>query len=264
MMATAPAPQTFGVFVSAAAPPLPDQLPMVHVTDSCPAAKVLETGEIQNRLCSRFNENLAYFFYGRSSYRSRLRKPTNVVAWAPVAFVLKFDPSAHQLKRVYPFDTGAFIADLYSKYLHTNLRLSDFELQADIAEAQRCVKTFFVSNEAYERDRPISVPYPASNFAVDCFSKLIMNGGEDDIDDRRSCVELQLGAAVSLRDSVIHAVVVPECLLDDPEFVELVRSTCRVEPLGYRFIRANSHEWYGALGQTVSSVVREAMSHAKN
>src|SRR5258706_981135 len=87
-------------------------LPLVHTTESYYLKKILKTGYIEARPCNVFTgEKLAYFFVGRAAYKRELSQEAEY--WElPSCIVRSF--TTHGVKRIFPFDSGAFKAKRYS------------------------------------------------------------------------------------------------------------------------------------------------------
>jgi hypothetical protein len=135
--------------VSATNQPCP-RLPLVHSTDSYVLEDVLSAGAIAPQECNVFTgEALIYFFYGRPAFRPNLdAAPTGLKHYFPVCLLFKPDWTT-RVKRIFPFDSGAFQNGLYGAFLHPRMKLGDFGLEADMATPGKIVAKFFGSNPAY-------------------------------------------------------------------------------------------------------------------
>src|SRR4051794_32227642 len=84
------------------APPLP----AVHTTEAYFAKKVVEKGLLEARPCKVFRgERLPYFFVGRAAYKRELGSEAEY--WE-LPSCLVFDFFTDGVKRIFPFDSGAF------------------------------------------------------------------------------------------------------------------------------------------------------------
>ena len=121
-------------------------LPLVHTTPFDSAENILEKAKLEKRCCSEFKENLLYFFYARPAYRSKDDEVVSSESLLPVVFIVK--PTEVDIKRAYPFDTGA-----YSRYVPTHLPESgnriDYELPNDLMSVQQYVKAVCGNNWSY-------------------------------------------------------------------------------------------------------------------
>jgi hypothetical protein len=111
---------------------------------------MIEHGTIKPQRCTVFNEDLIYAFYGRPAYRSRYDDSIGLVARAPVIVVLSPDLVVSGT-RLYPFDTGAYAAGRYQRWLHSNTVVDDFAQPATSEAARLHVSAFFQSYENYLR-----------------------------------------------------------------------------------------------------------------
>lgn len=246
----------FEDFVASKIPPHPNVLPLVHVTQSFSVKDILKSRAIRAIHCKVFSEDLAYFFYGVARYRSSATAANKIRAWLPSAFIIRLDPKKADIRRVFPFDSGAFKGDRFSSFFHPDMKIDDFLLPGGELAAQKCVQTFYASNKSYQSESPIKdLSYPQANFHVDSYKELISSGSTDAIDHRRSAIEFQIGDDVNLGDHEVIAVIIPESLMDDKEWVKLIRTACQVEPLPYFVSKTPSDFQHGGLSQVVNEIV---------
>ena len=233
----------------------------MHVTLSFWGDKILKEGVIKAIPCKEFSdEPLTYFFYGTARYRSRPAKASLIHLWLPMAFILKLDTTKLDIKRVFPFDSGAFKGGQYGETFHPAMPIEDFQLSAGSLAAQKCVQTFYGDNQSYLTELPISgLKYPAANFHINSYIELISNGTPDELDHRRSAIEFQIGTAVDLNQHEVIAVVIPDRLMDDEDFVNRIRSLCKVDPISYKTSKAPSDFLYGGLSQVVGQVISKLL-----
>jgi hypothetical protein len=98
-----------------------------HSTDAFALRNILESGMFVPRLCPVFKKDLLYFFYGRPAYRKSTGESIGIPARAPVVFVLAPD-LVDMGVRVFPFDTGAYAAGRYGRWIHESMVMEDFEM----------------------------------------------------------------------------------------------------------------------------------------
>lgn len=204
----------FRAFVNASGETLP-RLPLVHSTDSYIFEDVLDNGVIAPQSCNVFKgEALTYFFYGRPSFRPNLgAEPTSLKHYFPVCLLFKPDWSA-SIKRVFPFDSGAFHNGFYKSYLHEKMKLGDFGLEADVSSPAKVVSCFFGSNPAYLTGSPKVAPtIDPSEFEAESYLALIHAKDSNALDSRSSSIELQTSEAISLTNA-IAAVIIPSTFSD--------------------------------------------------
>ena len=193
-----------------AAEPLPTQLPLVHSTDAYRFVDMAEEDAITPQACSVFTgERLTYFFYGRPSFRPNAQEePTGLDHYLPVCLILRPD-FALQIKRIFPFDSGAFHHSFYAAYFHKLMALQDFELTPSPETPGRLVSRFYGSNAAYLYSKdPKLEDIDPEEFEARSYLELISARGGNAIDSRGAGVEIQTQEAIKLTEAV-EAVIVP-------------------------------------------------------
>jgi hypothetical protein len=191
------------------------RLPLVHSTDSYILADMLDKGEISPQSCSVFNgEALTYLFYGRPAFRpNNSAEPTSLGHYFPVCLLMKPTWQGN-VKRVFPFDSGAFQQELYGAYLHKKMKLGDFRLEADMSTPGKLITLFFGNVPAYLRARPeSSVNFDAAEFEAQSYRALINAKDGNAIDSRGSGIEVQTSEPISISDS-LAAVILPSTFVD--------------------------------------------------
>src|SRR5262249_40288208 len=131
------------------------RLPLIHNTDSYTLEDVLADSKVSPHGCTVFTgEALVYLFYGRPAFRPNLdAEPTALKHYFPVFLIFK--PTwATKIRRVFPFDSGAFQNEFYRNYVHRKMRLGDFALEPDMTSPGKIVFQFFGSNPAYLLGKP--------------------------------------------------------------------------------------------------------------
>lgn len=228
------------------------ELPLVHSTNCVQFAQMQATGVLAPQDCPVFGEPLLYFFYGRPVYRPSKRGATPDTRYdlCPVCFVFK--PGAlGSCARVFPFDSGALDAGLFDPPIARADR-DNYSLAPVLQTAQRLVEVFFETNGQYYLGEPRKVfAAPAGELEIERYWQLITSSGEADFDERRSAIEVQCGAAVTLRDN-LHAVIMPAVFLDEPEVCRAVAQEWRAIPLTYETYR-------GAIPNEYTRVIAEKL-----
>lgn len=254
-------PSKFSSFVQGTTEPLPRPLPICHATQAFLGTKILEAGFIAPKECVNFNESLIYCFYGKSSYRSKLQEPTLLSAYLPMLFIVEHDWKVQTPRRMFPFDTGAMKGGRFDPYMHPLMTVDEFALGDDVDAARKFVKCFFGDNKRYLRNKPIeNLSFPATNFYIEGFYRLILNFASNRVDGRRATLELQLAQPLPLRETKFFAVVVPELFLDDREFVQSVEDNCGVSPTSYVPPDGSSDLWYGAMESVATTLIMQRES----
>lgn len=192
------------------AAPSQDLLPFFHSCDGFYFRAILENRKLATSKCSVFNdEELLYLFYGRPAYKSANQKSTSLPFFFPVAFILNSE-SIGDIKRIAPFDTGAFKKGLYSAYLHENMSIDKFLLRPEKATISKAINYFFESNEDYFLGKPKNeIKYDAFDFEVAAYHNLIKNASQTNEDDRKASFEIQLEHEILLTEESLEAVIMP-------------------------------------------------------
>lgn len=208
-------------------------LPFVRNTDVYGLVNALADDKLVPQGCTVFvGEPLLYFFYGRPSYRVNANeKPTSLEHYLPVCLLFR-SAAIHPIKRVFPFDTGAFKNDMYRDALHKKMELNDFGLAPDPSTPGRVISLFFGSVEAYLSARADSSSQfdPAIPEAVS-YHALITQRLSNSVDNRVSGIEVQLEGELDL-DGNVEAVVLPSTLLDSPTLQAQLLAK-KIAPLPY-------------------------------
>lgn len=191
------------------------RLPLVHSTDSYIFEDILTEEAITPQACNVFcGEALTYFFYGRPSFRPNIdAEPAGLKHYFPVCLLFKQEWTTC-VKRVFPFDSGAFHNGFYGAYLHNKMQLGDFGLEADMSAAGKVISLFFGSNPAYLVGKPKTLPsIDPSEFEAQSYLALIHAKDSNAVDSRGSGIEVQTTETVSITDAVA-AVIIPSTFVD--------------------------------------------------
>ncbi|MFA1676271.1 hypothetical protein ACDY97_26895 [Rhizobium mongolense] len=189
--------------------PARPKLPLVHSTDAYTLADALEDGSLEPRACDVFiGEALIYTFYGRPSFRPNMSEPaTSLDHYLPVCLIFK-SSFAQDIKRVFPFDTGAFANDYYRTFMHKRMALGDFALEADLDTPGRAITTFFGSARNYLHAVPdTKMQFDPAQFEARSYAALIDAKDSNAMDSRGSGIEVQIADPISIGKWVEAAVV---------------------------------------------------------
>jgi hypothetical protein len=223
-------------------------LPLVHITRAYSFDEILQGDTLEPGDCEIFNEKLIYLFYGRPAYRAKEGNNARLEFEWPIVFV--FDPEKLAfIKRVFPFDTGAFAQKLYTEFFDKRSELSDFALEPSIESAKKFVATFYQSNnEYYQGGSKKNVEIPLRQFEAQGVHELArLPGLQGARDERSSAIELQISQAISFKDALI-AIVLPSPYLDDPEILSALNRWNVKEVHSYTTLHNMSGEaWVGEI-----------------
>jgi hypothetical protein len=190
-------------------------MPLTHISNGIIAEDIIRCDEIDVKLCQVFSEYLAYFFYGRPAYRLNGDSSVKFEAACPYCFIFNSVLVA-EAKTIFAFDTGAFHARLYKKYMMPDMNVEDFSLEKDSTRPNRIISSVFSSMRAYfDGDitqvvdkNEVSEPW---DFHVRAYLDLISSSGRNDPDDRICSIEVIFDKKIPLCGN-IKAVIVPHTL----------------------------------------------------
>jgi hypothetical protein len=131
--------------------------------------------------------------------------------------VLLFDEELIKAgKRLYPFDTGAFITNRYENWIHPKMKLTDFELKCTMEAPRKHVAAFFGTNQNYLKTRTKKeMKAHSGEFEVQALIDLFQEHApkvkrEERIDDRRMVIELQVDSGIEINAHPLLAVIYPD------------------------------------------------------
>ena len=201
--------ETFG-----AAGPL---LPLTHAAALSTFRKIATGDSIMPQQCDRMGDTLTYLFYGKPAYRTP-SVPSEKLSWgAPIVFVI--DPNiALDIKRVVPFDSGAFVDGMYGNIFPKDSNLQMFELEKNLDGAQKCVTAFYGDNSAYfsglspknERFSDFDFELQGIQFLANRVGEITSSGKI--IDERSSSIEIQIISDILIARYVKY-LLIPDTLL---------------------------------------------------
>jgi hypothetical protein len=204
-------------------------LPLVHTTESYYLKKIVESGAIQAQRCDVFREEkLSYFFVGRAAYKRDLQQEAEY--WElPTCLVFSFFIDG--VKRIFPFDSGAFDNKRYPSFINM-MELDDFVVTDDNQAPHKLIGTFFSSARSYYRLAARPKEQFESMFDVDVLDeemkalhKLIQHKDKQ-FDDRRFAIEMQFDHDIELKDRKPILAIFPETYLSNEKYI------AKIEALG--------------------------------
>ncbi|CDZ59612.1 hypothetical protein [Neorhizobium galegae] len=210
-------------------------LPLIHTTSTNGFRHILRDKAIKaHKECPVFKEWLVYFFYGRPAYKISVDEATQRVTdeYLPVAFITRPD-AVSNIKRIFPFDSGAFDNAAYGGVHHRSSTLADYELAPALKSARRVVRAFFNTNQNYVLGEPQQRRVNAfDNPEVNAYLTLIDGTTDLSIDDRRYSIEIQTLDPVTLANDVV-AIVMPLSWLNSKSVRRLLKDNPSIQPLTY-------------------------------
>lgn len=200
--------QRFKVLVDEASEAKPC-LPLVHLTDAYQFEEAISDRKLRPQPCTVFEgEALTYLFYGRPSFRpNQSAEPTSLGHYFPICLLFNTEFTI-QIKRVFPFDSGAFQSGLYANHLHRNMKLGDFGLEPDASTPPKLISLFFGTVPSYLTGRTTPGPFDPAQFEAQSYVSIITDRDANSVDSRGSSIEVQTSEAIELK-AAIAAVVMP-------------------------------------------------------
>jgi hypothetical protein len=237
-----------------------ETLPYVHTTRSYNIASIKDTQSIDAKRCRHFNEDLIYLFVGRPAYK-RPSAGSAAEYWElPCCFI--FDEVADFLvKRVYPFDSGAFRDGRYPEYIDF-MDFREFEVD-DAGAPGRMVSAFFGDSARYFRGTPKGKEDFENEFQlgvleaeIKALRRLAEDGTPAGFDDRRFTIEVQVADKIDFRTNPPAAVVLPSIYLRDEAVRAKIIDEWGAEPLTYEMYGLSQDKYDGIIYAKVEEYYR--------
>ncbi|MGY2849110.1 hypothetical protein BSN85_12070 [Bradyrhizobium brasilense] len=241
---------------------VPKSPPWVHSTPSARLFDIVQQEKLLAVKCSIFKgEKLCYLFVGRAAYKTR--DTLNPEPWQlPSVFVMRFN-TPPPLKRIHPFDSGAFKTGRMPDYL-TTFGLDDFNVGSDQDQIGRLISLYFDTPRRYVdrnaldqeklKDEHLLNMSHAKILAV---SKLYNEGATKNCDDRAAAIELQVEQDIPLKKENLLGVVIPEEYLRTPGVRESILTLTNIIET-YRLLPLKLSQHYGLVYDCVESVYKRA------
>lgn len=253
-----PQPPTLKEFLETSNLAVAKEPPWVHSACSGHIWNFVNAGKILAFPCSVFSaEKLCYFFVGRPAYkRDDVLNPGD---WElPMAFVMRFQ-SPPKIKRVFPFDSGAFHTNRFPSYM-TMFKLERFDIAGDQKNIGRLISLIYRTPAQYFERRPAGheeikkeydlLPRHREVLAV---SKLALENASARFDDRAAAIEISVEEDVPIAPENLIGIVLPAELRRETElWDELKRMTPYVET--YSHLPTSLHGYYARMTECVERI----------
>jgi hypothetical protein len=122
----------------------------VHTTRALHLKHIVGKNEILTSWCDVFNDKVIYFFVGRPGYKHQHHNSKDEQAqyWElPACFILEFD-AITDIRRVYPFDTGAHHNRMMFTFIQCVNR-QEYEVVGVPDAPQKIIGAFFGNTQNY-------------------------------------------------------------------------------------------------------------------
>jgi hypothetical protein len=191
-----------------------ETLPFVHSTMAARIFDILSSEKLLATPCNVFKgEKLCYLFVGRPAYK--VKPDENPSEWQlPIVFVLRF-PDPPPIKRVFPFDSGAFSGRRLPQFI-TAFNLNGYDIANERDNIGRIISIFFGSSSNYLKRRVAELDSIAEEHNLDlrhqeilALARLYREGSSPDFDDRAAAIEAQVEADISLTADNVLGIVMP-------------------------------------------------------
>jgi hypothetical protein len=207
-------------------------LPSFHSTTVSDMEVILRTGTIEAKRCKVFEEDLAYFFYGKPSYEVShgVNKSFRNNFYMPGCFVV--DTNKLPIHRIFPFDSGAFMTERYKDNFPKNPNISNYEIQTDIASILKYIHAFFQNNVNYLKGKSLINDSNLVNITTQSIASLLESPGYENFDERAVTLEIQCKENVILSEALM-AVIIPDEFEENEYFIDFINRNVSVQVLSY-------------------------------
>lgn len=257
-----PRPLTLNQFLSNLNLPGSLNLPWVHSTSASNLMDIVADGKLMATPCNVFRkEKLCYLFIGRPAYK--IPSVDNPSAWQlPIAFVVRFHKPP-PLKRIFPFDSGAFHERRLPDYI-TMFKMDGYNIGSDPDLVGRLVSFYFKTPARYFHRRPAGEEEIKEQHNLDmrhaqvmALARLFLENSSAECDDRAAAIEIQVEQDVELRTDNLLGVVMPAEYARVPELLRSIQSiTPNIEQYDLMPLGTLSH--YSLLYQGVKNIYKRA------
>jgi hypothetical protein len=232
-------------------------LPVIHTTTCYHLKKFRGENKILTCMCDVFSsDKLSYFFVGRPAYKLPSDGSESEYWELPCCLVFQFTALSN-IKRIFPFDSGAFAKKKYPPYINL-MDINEFESCSAPNAVSRIIGAFFGDVGSYFRLRAkdrskFEGEFPLGLFdaEIKALHRLSLERAPASFDDRRFAIEVQSAADVDLTVTHPLAVIAPLDYFDDEPFRTQVETMWKAVPLGYPMFPLNTAAYYGLVYQKV-------------
>ncbi len=238
------------------------QLPLVHSTQAYHIIDIAASDQIKAQPCDVFlNEKLNYFFVGRPAYKHKTDLSDPEYWQLPICFIFDYG-AIDGVRRVFPFDTGAFQRRLYPDYINLMSR-EQFDCSEVSDSPSRIIGAYFGDVGSYYRLAAKDRKSFESEFALGVLDaeakavhRLSTERSATVFDDRRLAIEIQTSNDVLLTTNKPLAVVAPATYFDDQAILDKVEKDWGAQPLSYDVYPLNVSAYYSKIYEVVELLYR--------
>ena len=180
----------------------------------------------------------------------------------PCCFIFEFS-SVRNIRRIFPFDSGAFAKGRYPPYIR-RMDLKFFEASPAPEAVSRIIGAFFGNAASYFTLKSKDREKFESEFRLGVFDaelkalhRLSLEKSPSSFDDRRFSIEVQTPNTLDLRLINPLAVIAPQIYYDDPDFLRHVETEWACVPLGYPIYTFSSDKYYHPVYERVEKFFKD-------
>lgn len=228
-------------------------LPLVHSTKAFHLRSLQDNNTLIAHDCDVFEgEKLNYFFMGRPAYKTETEEAESAYWEFPCCFIFEF-AAIGDIRRIFPFDSGAFARERYPNYLKM-MKPEAFEVSSVADAPGRIIGAFFGSPRRYfdmkavgEDDFHANHLLKPMDMEIKALHRLSLEKSATSFDDRRLTIEVQSGSDVDLTVTQPLAVIAPSEFFEDDAFRTHVETVWRATPISYPVFSLNVKSAYGQI-----------------
>ncbi|MDH0113374.1 hypothetical protein N7379_02700 [Rhizobium pusense] len=189
-------------------------LPLFHTCEAFQARTYIEDKELKTTdICEVFEEPITYLFYGRPAYKYATKGgATKNLATYPICFIFDVD-LLPEIKRIYPFDTGALHHKILSNFIHNDNVVADFVMEPERNRIADIVLHFHGSNENYLSGTVEPKTHDPFAFESIAYSEMHKAYVPDTSDERRITIEVHAPEVLKLKEGALRGMIIPLPLL---------------------------------------------------
>jgi hypothetical protein len=228
----------------------PDKLlPFIHTTRSLNIENIIDDMKIEYpKDCKFFKERLVYLFMGRPAFKweAEIEEPY----WAlPMVLIWRHLPSI-KIRRIYPFDSGAFLSSRMPDYI-TLIPLDKFNLGSDVNAIEPLVSVYFGEKERYFRggkDDAVDIKRQhilgPKDIPAEALNALYKEALSEKVDDRCRAIEVQVENRIELASNPLLGIIAPRPYEADPTYKAMLNALApNVEYYDILPYRVQSYYW---------------------
>jgi len=232
-------------------------LPLVHSTKAFHLRSLQQSNTLLAGDCDVFiGEKLNYFFVGRPAYKTETEESESAYWEFPCCFIFEFE-AIGDIKRIFPFDSGAFNQKRYPSYLKM-MKSEAFEVSSVAGSPGRIIGAFFGSPSRYFEMKPVGEDefhaehlLKPMDMEVKALHRLSLEKSASTFDDRRLTIEVQSSSDVDLTVTQPLAVIAPSEFFEDDVFRSHVEMVWKATPISYPVFSLNVKTAYGQIYEKV-------------